>query len=139
MRGEQYALRGTEPGSRLRVNGTLARLDERGHFSVPFDHAPQRTVVLVARDAAGNLTDSRLKVGSAPRLPRSPVRAVHVSADAWAHPGLRAGVLSLLSQRRINAVELDIKDELGIVGWRPACRWPGRSVPSGTRTTSPRR
>ena len=27
-------------------------------------------------------------------------------------------MLSLLSERRINAVELDIKDELGIVGWR---------------------
>jgi hypothetical protein len=119
VRGEQYTMRGTvEPGSRLRVNGTLARLDGRGRFSVPFERAPQRTVVLIARDRAGNLTDSRLKVGSAPRLPRNPVRAVHVSADAWAHPGLRAGVLSLLSQRRINAVELDIKDELGIVGWR---------------------
>ncbi len=118
-RGEQYTLRGAvEPGSRLRVNGTLARLDEQGRFSVPFSRAPARTVVLIARDPAGNVTDSRLRVGTAPRLPRNPVRAVHVSADAWAHPGLRAGVLSLLSEKRINAVELDIKDELGIVGWR---------------------
>ena len=118
-RGEQYTLRGAvEAGSRLRVNGTLAPLDERGRFSVPFSRPPQRSVVLIARDAAGNVTDSRLRVGTAPRLPRNPVRAVHVSADAWAHPGLRAGVLSLLSERRINAVELDIKDELGIVGWR---------------------
>ncbi len=118
-RGERYTLRGAvEPGSRLRVNGTLAPLDERGRFSVPFSSAPRRSVVLIARDTAGNLTDSRLKVGTAPRFPRNPVRAVHVSADAWAHPGLRAGVLDLLSERRINAVELDIKDELGIVGWR---------------------
>ena len=86
-RGERYTLRGAvEPGSRLRVNGTLAPLDERGRFSVPFSRAPRRSVVLIARDAAGNLTDSRLKVGTAPRLPRNPVRAVHVSADAWAHP-----------------------------------------------------
>ena len=42
LRGEQYTLRGTvEPGSRLRVNGTLARLDGRGRFSVPFERAPQ--------------------------------------------------------------------------------------------------
>ena len=69
------------------------------------------------------MTDSRLKVGTAPRLPQNPVRAVHVSADAWAHPGLRAGVLRLARARSgINAVELDIKDELGIVGWRSGVR-----------------
>jgi hypothetical protein len=117
-RGDSYTLRGAvDPGARLRVNGSLTPLDERGRFAVPFPTAPRRTVVLVARDEAGNATDSRLEVGTAPRLPRNPVRAVHVSADAWAHAGLRAGVLSLLAERKINAVELDIKDELGIVGW----------------------
>ena len=55
---------------------------------------------------------------TAPRLPRNPVRAVHVSADAWAHDGLRGEVLKLLDEKRINTVELDLKDELGIVGWR---------------------
>jgi hypothetical protein len=118
-RGVSYTLRGaTEPGARLRVKGTLAEIDARGRFAVPFSAAPTRTVVLIARDVAGNATDSRLKVGNAPRLPRNPVRAVHVSADAWAHPVLQAGVLSLLAERKINAVELDLKDELGIVGWR---------------------
>jgi hypothetical protein len=118
-RSVKYTLRGaTEPGARLRVNGTLAQLDARGRFAIPFRSAPTQTVVLIARDATGNMTDSRLKVGAAPRLPQNPVRAVHVSADAWAHHGLRAGVLALLAQRKINAVELDIKDELGIVGWR---------------------
>ena len=118
-RGVEYRLRGaTDPGATLRVNGTRANVDERGRFAVPFPGPPARTVVLIARDVAGNVTDSRLKVGTAPRLPRNPVRAVHVSADAWAHPGLRAGVLSLLAEKKINAVELDIKDELGIVGWR---------------------
>ena len=41
-----------------------------------------------------------------------------MSADAWAHDGLRADVLKLLREKRINTVELDLKDELGIVGWR---------------------
>ena len=118
-RGVSYTLRGvTDAGARLRVNGSLAAVDARGRFAVAFSAAPTRTVVLIARDVAGNVTDSRLRVGTAPRLPRNPVRAVHVSADAWAHPGLRAGVLGLLAERKINAVELDIKDELGIVGWR---------------------
>jgi hypothetical protein len=118
-RGIAYTLRGAvEPADRLRVNGTLTPLDERGRFAVPFARAPARTVVLIAHDPAGNLTDSRLKVGTAPRLPRNPVRAVHVSADGWADDGLRAGVLKLLEERRINAVELDLKDEDGVVGWR---------------------
>ena len=46
------------------------------------------------------------------------MRAVHVSADAWAHDGLRGEVLRLLDEKRINTVELDLKDESGIVGWR---------------------
>jgi hypothetical protein len=118
-RGVAFALAGAvEPGAALRVNGTKARLDEQGRFAVSFARAPTRTVVMLARDPAGNITDSRLVVGTAPRLPSNPVRAVHVSADGWADDGLRAGVLKLLSERRINAVELDLKDESGIIGWR---------------------
>ena len=51
-----------------------------------------------------------------PRLPSHPVRAVHVTAYAWADPTLRQGVLELIDQGRINAVELDLKDEAGDVG-----------------------
>ncbi len=118
-RGAGYTLRGAvEPAARVRVNGKPASVDEQGRFAVPFARTPTRTVVVLAHDRAGNVTDSRFKVATAPRLPRNPVRAVHVSADAWAHDGLRADVLRLLREKRINTVELDLKDELGIVGWR---------------------
>jgi hypothetical protein len=118
-RGAAYTLRGgVEPTARVRVNGQPAQVDGQGGFAVSFDRAPTRTVIVLARDEAGNVTDSRFKVGMAPRLPRNPVRAVHVSADAWAYDGLRADVLRLLSEKRINTVELDLKDESGIVGWR---------------------
>jgi hypothetical protein len=118
-RGGTYALRGAvEPAASVRVNGRLAPVDDEGRFALDFARVPTRTVVVIARDEAGNVTDTRFRVGTAPRLPRNPVRAVHVTADAWAHDGLRAGVLRLLEEKRINAVELDIKDELGIVGWR---------------------
>ena len=105
---------------------------------MPFAHVPRRAVILLAQDAAGNTTDSRLVVGSAPRLPANPVRAVHVSADAWADDGLREGVLGLLAQHRINAVELDLKDESGEIGWDPASRSPGGSAPSRGSSTSAR-
>ena len=113
-RGAGYMLRGAvEPAARVRVNGKVAPVDEQGRFEVAFARTPARTVVLLAHDRAGNATDSRFKVATAPRLPRNPVRAVHVSADAWAHDGLRADVLKLLREKRINTVEVDLKDELG--------------------------
>ncbi len=118
-RGAAYELRGAvEPDARVRVNGRPVSLEEDGRFTVAFARAPARTVVVLASDQAGNVADSRFKVGTAPRLPRNPVRAVHVSADAWAHDGLRGEVLRLLDEKRINTVELDLKDESGIVGWR---------------------
>jgi hypothetical protein len=111
-------LRGAvEPEATIRVNGSVAAVDAQGRFNAAFERPPSRAVILLARDPAGNTTDSRLVVGVAPRLPANPVRAVHVSAEGWAHDGLRAGVLALLDEGRINAVELDLKDELGIVGW----------------------
>jgi hypothetical protein len=116
--GGAYELRGqVEPGVALRVNGAKVAVDEQGRFAVPFRGTPTRAVILLARDGAGNSTDSRLVVHEAPRLPSNPVRAVHVSAEGWANADLRNGVLALLAQRRINAVELDLKDESGIVGW----------------------
>jgi hypothetical protein len=54
-----------------------------------------------------------------PRRPAAPVRGVHVSAAAWADPALRRGILELITQHRINTVELDLKDEGGVAGWNP--------------------
>ena len=40
-----------------------------------------------------------------------------MTSDAWADDGLRNGVLDLIDQGRINAVELDLKEEGGKIGW----------------------
>jgi peptidoglycan/xylan/chitin deacetylase (PgdA/CDA1 family) len=40
-----------------------------------------------------------------------------VTFYAWANPELRRGVLELVDSGRINAVELDLKDESGVVGF----------------------
>jgi hypothetical protein len=45
------------------------------------------------------------------------LRGVHVTAAAWADQRLRAGVLALVDQGRIDTVELDLKDEDGVVGY----------------------
>ena len=72
-RGQPYAVAGAvDAGTRLTVDGRTAPVDASGRFSVPFAQVPRRAVILLARDAAGNTTDSRLVVGAAPRRPRIP-------------------------------------------------------------------
>jgi hypothetical protein len=50
-------------------------------------------------------------------MPPAPIRAVHVTGYAWATPSLRNPVLQLADEHRIDAVELDLKDESGAVDW----------------------
>ncbi|MFD3506654.1 putative glycoside hydrolase [Nocardia sp. NPDC058666] len=68
---------------------------------------------VVAVDAAGNQT-STIAV-TAITLPR--MRTVHVTAHAWSHDGLRESILDLAREKRIDTVQLDIKDEDGVVGY----------------------
>ena len=44
-------------------------------------------------------------------------RAVHVSGAAWANDELHAGVMDLIDRGLIDTVELDLKDEAGIVSY----------------------
>ena len=88
-----------------------------GRFAVAYSEPPAQPVALVATDAFGNSTSMRVHVELIPRRPRAPMRAVHVTFYAWTNPELRRGVLDLVDSGRINAVELDLKDESGIVGF----------------------
>jgi peptidoglycan/xylan/chitin deacetylase (PgdA/CDA1 family) len=115
-----------EDGATLRANGRRVRVVD-GRFTLRYATPPPRPVILSAVDAVGNGIRWRMPVTLVPRLPRVPVRAVHVSADGWADSKLRQGVLRLIEQGRINAVELDLKDEGGIVGW-PADVPYGREI-----------
>jgi hypothetical protein len=103
-----------EGATAVEVNGKPVRLQGG---AVTLHGEPPATFVISSRDAAGNSSRHRLSVEAAPRLPANPLRAVHVTADGWANPALRAGVLQLAEAHRINAVELDLKDESGVVGW----------------------
>jgi peptidoglycan/xylan/chitin deacetylase (PgdA/CDA1 family) len=78
---------------------------------------PPATVLLTATDNVGNSSRWRMPVTVVPREPKEPLRAVHMSADAWANSDLRNGVLQMIDEGLINAVELDLKDESGIIGW----------------------
>ncbi len=112
-----YRLEGVaETAATLTVDGRPVEL-KNGRFVLPLDEAPGSPLELEVRDAAGNAALSTLAVSLVPREPKQPIRAVHMSADAWANDELRGGVLDLIEQKRINAVELDLKDESGVIGW----------------------
>lgn len=105
-----------EPGARLELAGNRVALDESGAFEIRSADIPRR-FELLATDAAGNTSRWRVPVTVVPRRPAAPVRAVHVTAYGWANDELREGVMALISAKKINAVELDLKDESGEVGW----------------------
>jgi peptidoglycan/xylan/chitin deacetylase (PgdA/CDA1 family) len=116
-RGRPVTLRGTvEPGSAVTADGRRAAM-RGGFFEVSLAAPPQKAVELVATDRYGNSARKSVTVAVVPRTPSAPTRAVHVSFYGWADRGLRAGVMRLVDEGRIDAVQLDLKDESGVVGF----------------------
>lgn len=117
--GEPIRITGkVEPRARLSRAGREVPLDEDGAFRLELPTRPPRgTFVLDVADLAGNRSRWQVPVSVIPRQPLQPVRAVHVTAHAWADPSLRKGVLALVETNKVNAVELDLKDESGLIGW----------------------
>src|SRR5581483_5556070 len=115
--GRPLRIRGTlEQGATLTAGGRPVLVQD-GRFTISWKTRPRGPVTLVATDRLRNATTKRIWIMVQPRLPARPIRAVHVTSDAWADQGLRQGVLDLIDQGRINAVELDLKEEGGKIGW----------------------
>ncbi|MDT7573444.1 MAG: hypothetical protein QOE05_3618 [Actinomycetota bacterium] len=89
----------------LKVTGTTFTV----HYKVPPAGAK-----ITATDDAGNSTE---KLVTVPTAYPSNIRAVHVTGAAWAYSPLRNPVLALIKAKKINSVELDIKDEDGIINY----------------------
>ena len=116
-RGQPYELKGqVESGATLELYGKDVPLTD-GAFALSFSVPPLQTLNFVARDAVGNESEFRIAVSVLPRFPETPVRGVHVSARAWSNAGLRNEILQLVDEGLINTVELDLKDELGEIGY----------------------
>lgn len=112
-----FVLEGSvERGATLTADGAEVAV-AGGRFSLRYPEPPDEPVVLRARDRAGNAVAVSVTVIPVPRLPAAPIRSVHVTAEGWANEELRAGVLRLIDEGRINSVELDLKEESGLVGW----------------------
>jgi len=117
QQGVPLVVQGTlEPGARLERNGVRIRVEPDGRFTLGAE-SPTRSFVLDATDEAGNSSRWRVPVTVVPRRPKQPIRAVHVTAYGWADADLRKGIMALVEAGKINAVQLDLKDESGEVGW----------------------
>ncbi|WP_309231321.1 putative glycoside hydrolase [Nocardia sp. SYP-A9097] len=84
-------------------------------------------VAVVATDADGKTVTQPITVRA--EVPR--IRAVHVTAYAWAYEPMREDVLNMAREGRIDTVQLDIKDEDGVVGYDsqvPLARESGASA-----------
>jgi hypothetical protein len=98
-------------GSQVTAEGGTVHRDG-ATFRIDYP-APPTNATVTATDAAGNTTREALTVPV--RYP-SQVRAIHLSGYAWAYKPYRDGALKLLREKRINAVQLDVKEEDGVVG-----------------------
>ena len=101
----------------ITANGQSITIEPGGAFSVPVA-ADVREVALVATDEEGNSAAATVAVvANGPATNHPPTSAVHVSARGWADPAVREPILQLARSGLINAVQLDIKDESGEIGY----------------------
>ena len=108
-----------EPGARLDLDDPSATpasvdVDPTGTFSVTFRGAPTAPVRLIATDEAGNVRTVKVPI---PIVYPTSTRAVHVTASGWADDRVRLSVLQLVEAGLIDAVQLDLKDETGVVAY----------------------
>lgn len=103
----------TEEDVELFLDGEPIEHDD-GRFAVSFEHPPTGALRFEAVDPAGNRTSATSGV---PVWYPDRVHGVHVSAAAWGDADLRAGVLSLIDRGLVDTVQLDLKDESGIIGY----------------------
>ena len=117
--GEPLTVAGTtEPGATVAFDGASTTAGEDGAFELELEAAPEGTITLVATDVAGNVSDDDLHLVTVPsRVTLDEYRAAHLTGCAWGFPGLRDPVLEMIEEGRLNAVQLDLKDEDGMVNY----------------------
>lgn len=118
VRGAPVTLSGrVDEPSRVTVDDSEVDVAQDGTFSVTFPTPPASAVTVRATDRAGNVRGVRTEIPIAPRAPIVPTRAVHMTAISWRVDSLREPVLAMLRAGQINTIELDLKDESGVLGY----------------------
>ena len=106
-----------DDASSLTANGLSVEIEPGGAFTVPVALGTT-TVLLVASDHEGIPAEATVAVNATPAPADHPQTvAVHVTARSWTDPAVREPILAMARAGLINAVQLDIKDERGEVGY----------------------
>jgi len=107
----------TDPGATVTVGTDSATADDTGTFELQLDD-PGDELTIVVTDIAGNTTEvTEPIVRVASRVHVDEVRTVHATFWAWATPSLREPIVEMIDDGRINALQLDLKDEGGHLGY----------------------
>ncbi|MEU3188289.1 putative glycoside hydrolase [Streptomyces sp. NPDC006923] len=98
--------------AKVTVDGKEVPVDKAGAFKIT---VPKGTPVVqfTAVDRAGNTTTKAVSA----RGRRPMIRAAHITAIGWGNDTLRGNILALVRSGKLNAVQLDVKDEDGEVGY----------------------
>jgi hypothetical protein len=102
-----------EAGSTVRADGDEIDVEADGSFTLSYSRAPAGPIALEAADEAGNRTAASVTIP----VTYPGLRGVHVSAAAWGNEELRNGILRLVDEGRVDTVQLDLKDDQGVVGY----------------------
>lgn len=127
VRGAPATISGrvSEP-ARVTVAGTPVEVGSDGSFTYTMPEPPMAPVPVRATDMAGNERGMRASVPVVPRAPLEPTKAVHMTAISWRVDELREPVLDMLRRGQINTIQLDLKDEAGIIGYDSALPFANR-------------
>ncbi|MEX2562342.1 MAG: putative glycoside hydrolase, partial [Nitriliruptoraceae bacterium] len=108
----------TDPHGRIQVAGTTLEADSRGIFAFVVERPGEGPVEVTATNALGVSTSAAITLRTVPsRVELDAYRAVHIGFCGWSNPEIRNRILTMADEGRINAVQLDIKDEAGHVGY----------------------
>lgn len=113
----------TDPGARVEVAGTRTTAADDGTFELALDdsgtaHDGDGGLSITVTDVAGNTIEVQHTLAVvASRVETDEIRAVHAAWWAWSNPDLRGSILQMLEDGKINAVQIDLKDEGGHLGY----------------------
>ena len=119
-----------EGASALLVAEKKVPVDREGRFQVEVNRFESATITLVAVDEAGNRREVLAEAAPPPQI-----KGVHVSIPVAADRVLFKKMVDLVLRTELNGMQIDVKDESGVVGYTstvPLAVETGSSPPPGS-------